>query len=136
MSATFDKKVHQTLASKGQLAKSVPVDPKLPDTGGETVQRLEINDLPQKARWAVTNRTNIAKVLDQTGVSITNKGTFFPAGRLPGPGESKLHLVVEGETPVQVENAMRELRRLLSEASDAALVSSSREAPSGRYSVM
>jgi ATP-dependent RNA helicase DDX46/PRP5 len=126
-------KVHQSLASKGQLRISVPIEPKLPDTGGETVQRLEINDLPQKARWAVTNRTNIAKVLEQTGVSITTKGSFFTNGRLPGPGEAKLHLLVEGETPVQVESAMRELRRLLSEASDAALVS--REVPTGRYSV-
>jgi ATP-dependent RNA helicase DDX46/PRP5 len=128
-------KVHQGLHSKGQLRVGVPVDPKLPDSG-ENVQRLEINDLPQKARWAVTNRTNIAKVLEQTGASITTKGTFFQNGRLPGPGESKLHLLVEGETPVQVENAMRELRRLLSEASDAALTSASREAPTGRYNVM
>ena len=128
-------KVHQGLHSKGQLRVGVAVDPKLPDAG-ENVQRLEINDLPQKARWAVTNRTNIAKVLEQTGVSITTKGTHFQNGRLPGPGESKLHLLVEGETAVQVENAMRELRRLLSEASDAALTSLSREAPTGRYNVM
>jgi ATP-dependent RNA helicase DDX46/PRP5 len=128
-------KVHQDLHSKGQLRTGVPVDPKLPDSG-ENVQRLEINDLPQKARWAVTNRTNIAKVLEQTGASITTKGSFFPNGRLPGPGEAKLHLLIEGETPVQVESAMRELRRLLSEASDAALVSASREVPTGRYNVM
>ena len=68
-------KVHQGLHSKGQLRVGVPVDPKLPDAG-ENVQRLEINDLPQKARWAVTNRTNIAKVLEQTGASITTKGTL------------------------------------------------------------
>lgn len=127
-------KVHQTLHSKGQLRTGVPIDLKLPDSG-ENVQRLEINDLPQRARWAVTNRTNIAKVLELTGASITTKGSFFESGRLPGPGESKLHIVVEGETPVQVENAMRELRRLLSDASDAALTSSAREAPTGRYKV-
>lgn len=127
-------KVHQDLFSKGQLRSGVAVDPKLPDSG-EYVQRLEINDLPQKARWAVTNRTNIAKVLEQTGASITTKGSFFPAGRLPGPGEQKLHLVVEGETPVQVESAMRELRRLLSDASDAAILSATRETPTGRYNV-
>jgi ATP-dependent RNA helicase DDX46/PRP5 len=127
-------KVHQDLHSKGQLRTGVPVDPKLPDSG-ENVQRLEINDLPQKARWAVTNRTNIAKVLEQTGASITTKGTHFQNGRLPGPGEAKLHLLVEGETPVQVESAMRELRRLLAEASDAAIVSASREVPTGRYNV-
>jgi ATP-dependent RNA helicase DDX46/PRP5 len=126
-------KVNQDLHSKGQLRAGVQVDPRLPDSG-ENVQILEINDLPQKARWAVTNRTNIAKVLEQTGASITTKGSFYENGRLPGPGESKLHLVVEGETPVQVESAMRELRRLLSDASDAAL-SSGREVPSGRYKV-
>jgi hypothetical protein len=43
--------------------------------------------------------------------------------------------LVEGETPVQVESAMRELRRLLAEASDAAIVSASREVPTGRYNV-
>jgi len=128
-------KVHQGLHSKGQLRVGVPVDPKLPDAG-ENVQRLEINDLPQKARWAVTNRTNIAKVLELTGASITTKGSHFQNGRLPGPGESRLHLLVEGETAAQVESAMRELRRLLSEASDAALTSLSREAPTGRYNVM
>ena len=126
--------IHQNLHNKGQLRTGVPIDPKLPDSG-ENVQRLEINDLPQRARWAVTNRTNIAKVLEMTGASITTKGSFFESGRLPGPGESKLHIVVEGETPVQVENAMRELRRLLSDASDAALTSSAREAPTGRYKV-
>jgi hypothetical protein len=42
---------------------------------------------------------------------------------------------VEGETPVQVENAMRELRRLLSEASDVALTFSARESPTGRHKV-
>jgi ATP-dependent RNA helicase DDX46/PRP5 len=127
-------KVHQDLHNKGQLRTGVPIDLKLlADTGGENVQRLEINDLHQRARWAVTNRTNIAKVLELTGASITTKGSFFETGRLPGHGESKLHIVVEGETPVQVENAMRELRRLLSDASDAALTT--REAPTGRYKV-
>jgi len=126
-------KLNQTLHNKGQLRTGVAI--KLPDPTGQTVQTLEINDLPQKARWAVTNRTNIAKVLEATGVSITTKGQFFPTGRLPGPGESKLHLVVEGETSVMVDRAMKELRRLLSDAADAALASSGRDVPTGRYSV-
>lgn len=126
-------KLNQTLHNKGQLRTGIAI--KLPDPTGQTVQTLEINDLPQKARWAVTNRTNIAKVLEATGVSITTKGQFFPAGRLPGPGEQKLHLVVEGETSVMVDRAMKELRRLLSDAADAALSSTGRDLPTGRYSV-
>jgi ATP-dependent RNA helicase DDX46/PRP5 len=127
-------KVHQVLQNKGQLRTTVAVEPKVAD--GPTSKILEINDLAQKARWAVTNRTNIAKILEQTGVSITTKGSFFPPGRTPGHGESKLHLLVEGETAVQVESAMRELRRLLSEGSMEAIVAGRGSQPVGRYNVV
>lgn len=40
----------------------VPIDNKGPDAGAFHAT-LEINDFPQKARWAVTNRTNVAKIL-------------------------------------------------------------------------
>lgn len=52
----------------------------------------------EKARWAVTNRTNTAKVLETTGTSITTKGTFYPPGKVPPPnGEPKLYILVEGQ---------------------------------------
>ncbi|KAI7248173.1 hypothetical protein KC343_g6290, partial [Hortaea werneckii] len=98
---------------------------------------LEINDFPQKARWGVTNRTNVAKILEATGTSITNKGTFYAKGQEPEPGQQpKLYILVEGDTEVMVENAMRELTRLLKEGTVAALESEARAPASGRYSVV
>lgn len=93
--------------------------------------------LSEKARWAVTNRTNIAKVLEATGTSITTKGTFYPPGKTPGPGQDpKLYILVEGDTELVVTNAMRELRRLLAEGTAAAVDSESRAPASSRYSVV
>ena len=98
---------------------------------------MEINDFPQKARWAVTNRTNVAKILEATGTSITTKGNFYAAGKSPEAGEiPKLYILVEGDTEIVVTNAMRELMRLLKEGTVAAADSESRAPASGRYSVV
>ena len=48
----------------------VPIDNKGPDAGAFHAT-LEINDFPQKARWAVTNRTNVAKILVSHSSMIT-----------------------------------------------------------------
>jgi len=91
----------------------------------------------EKARWAVTNRTNIAKVLEATGTSITTKGSFYPAGKTPDAGQDpKLYILVEGDTEVVVTSAMRELKRLLAEGTAAAVDSESRAPASARYSVI
>ncbi|KAG9973465.1 hypothetical protein KCU78_g23144, partial [Aureobasidium melanogenum] len=97
---------------------------------------LEINDFPQKARWAVTNRTNVAKILESTGVSITSKGNFYAAGKDPGPTDApKLYILVEGDTELQVTQAMRDLQRLLKEGTIAAADSEARAPTTGRYTV-
>lgn len=91
----------------------------------------------EKARWAVTNRTNVAKILDATGTSITTKGSFYAAGKEPLPTENpKLYILVEGDTEVQVTNAMRELMRLLKEGTIAAADNEARSGGGGRYSVL
>ena len=91
----------------------------------------------EKARWAVTNRTNVAKILEATGTSITTKGSFYPAGKEPQTGENpKLYILVEGDTEVVVTNAMRELMRLLKEGTIAAADSDARAPASGRYNVV
>ena len=104
----------------GELRTGVPIANKGPDavstflsippnrvtltpkcTQGAFHATLEINDFPQKARWAVTNRTNVAKILESTGTSITTKGSFYPAGKEPQAGqEGKLFILVEGDTEV------------------------------------
>ncbi|KAI9839990.1 MAG: pre-mRNA processing RNA-helicase [Sarea resinae] len=128
--------IHSRLNKTGQLRSGVPIDNKGPDAGAFHAT-LEINDFPQKARWAVTNRTNVAKILEATGTSITTKGNFYAAGKEPGPTDlPKLYILVEGDTEVVVTNAMRELMRLLKEGTAAAVEGDSRAPASGRYNVV
>ncbi|KAI5866850.1 P-loop containing nucleoside triphosphate hydrolase protein [Durotheca rogersii] len=127
--------INARLGRAGQLRPGQPIDNKGPDAGAFHAT-LEINDFPQKARWAVTNRTNVAKILDATGTSITNKGTFYPAGKeVPAGGEPKLYVLVEGDTELMVANAMAELTRLLKEGTLAAADADSRAPIGGRYTV-
>ncbi|KAI9819927.1 MAG: pre-mRNA processing RNA-helicase [Pycnora praestabilis] len=128
--------IHNRLSKQGQMRQGVPIDNKGPDAGAFHAT-LEINDFPQKARWAVTNRTNVAKILEATGTSITTKGSFYATGKEPQAGENpKLYILVEGDTEIVVTNAMRELMRLLKEGTAAAVDSEARAPASGRYNVV
>ena len=128
--------INARLNKTGQLRSGVPIDNKGPDAGAFHAT-LEINDFPQKARWAVTNRTNVAKILEATGTSITTKGSFYPAGKEVQPGgDPKLYILVEGDTEIVVTNAMRELMRLLKEGTMAAADAEGRAPASGRYNVV
>jgi ATP-dependent RNA helicase DDX46/PRP5 len=124
------------LSKKGTIHHGQPIDNKGPDAGAFHAT-IEINDFPQKARWAVTNRTNVAKILEQTGTSITTKGTYYPPGS--GPKEEtdlpKLYILVEGDTENVVQAAMLEILRHLKEGTEGASVAAPRGA-TGRYSVM
>ncbi len=127
--------INARLARAGQLRPGQSIDNKGPDAGAFHAT-LEINDFPQKARWAVTNRTNVAKILDSTATSITTKGTFYAAGaKVPPGGEAKLYLLIEGDTEVAVGNALTELTRLLREGTMAAADAESRAPASGRYTI-
>ncbi|KAL8794482.1 MAG: hypothetical protein Q9195_002955 [Heterodermia aff. obscurata] len=128
--------IHNRLSKNRELRTGVPIDNKGPDAGAFHAT-LEINDFPQKARWAVTNRTNVAKILEATGTSITTKGSFYATGKEPQAGENpKLYILVEGDTEVVVTNAMRELMRLLKEGTIAAADSDARAPAGGRYNVV
>lgn len=133
--ASAISEINARLARAGQLRPGQPIDNKGPDAGAFHAT-LEINDFPQKARWAVTNRTNVAKILEATGTSITTKGNYYPPGKEPGPGqEPKLYILIEGDTEVVVGNALAELTRLLREGTLAAADAESRAPASGRYTV-
>jgi len=100
---------------------------------------VPINDYPQKARWRVTNKETMVQLIDMTGASVTNKGIYYEPGKEPpSDGPPKLHLLIESNEEFRVENAVREIKRLLIEASTAALQAEMRNpsAPSGRYSVV
>ncbi|PTD13162.1 Pre-mRNA-processing ATP-dependent RNA helicase PRP5 [Fusarium culmorum] len=127
--------INSRLGKAGQLRAGQPIDNKGPDAGAFHAT-LEINDFPQKARWAVTNRTNVAKILEATGTSITTKGNFYPAGKeVPAGAEPKLYILIEGDTEVVVSSALTELTRLLREGTIAAVDADSRAPASGRYTI-
>jgi ATP-dependent RNA helicase DDX46/PRP5 len=126
-------KVDGRLSKKGMIHAGQPIDNKGPDAGLYH-STIEINDFPQKARWAVTNRTNVAKILEATGVSITTKGNFYPAGKEPGETDlPKLYILVEGDTENIVTQAMMELTRLLRDGTISAEEAPTTRAPTGRY---
>ncbi|KAJ5794198.1 Helicase C-terminal [Penicillium paradoxum] len=128
--------IHARLSRAGVMRSGVPIDNRGPDAGAFHAT-LEINDFPQKARWAVTNRTNVAKILESSGTSITTKGNFYPSGKEPGPGElPKLYILVEGETEISVTTAIHDLRRLLKDATLAASEGEARAPVGGRYNVL
>lgn len=129
-------KVDGRLSKKGMIHAGQPIDNKGPDAGLYH-STIEINDFPQKARWAVTNRTNVAKILENTGVSITTKGNFYAPGKEPTETElPKLYILVEGDTENVVTQAMMELTRLLREGTIAAEDAGAVRGATGRYSVV
>ena len=130
-------KVDGRLSTKGQIHNGQPIDNKGPDAG-LFHSTIEINDFPQKARWAVTNRTNVVKILENTGVSITSKGIHY-AKDAPPPGEGeppRLYILVEGDTENVVHSAMLEITRLLREATLNVEEHSAPRGATGRYSVV
>jgi ATP-dependent RNA helicase DDX46/PRP5 len=123
--------------STGTAREGQHVDNHGPDAG-DFHATLEINDFPQRARWAVTNRTNTSKILDTAQVSITTKGNYYPPGKLPEEGElPKLYILVEGPTKIIVEDSMAELVRLLKDGTIADMEGNANKPQvSGRYSVV
>ncbi|KAL6180798.1 hypothetical protein ACLB2K_047457 [Fragaria x ananassa] len=79
---------------------------------------LEINDLPQNARWKVTHKETVGPITDCTGAAIITRGQYFPPGKVPGPADRKLYLFIEGHTEKSVERAKAELEHVLEEISN------------------
>ncbi|KAJ6629120.1 P-loop containing nucleoside triphosphate hydrolase protein [Mycena sp. CBHHK59/15] len=93
---------------------------------------IPINDYPQKARWRVTNKETMVQVCSLYRI-------YYEQGKEPPmEGPPKLHLLIESNEEYRVEQAVREIKRLLIEASAAALQAEMRNptATSGRYSVL
>ncbi|XP_076957471.1 DEAD-box ATP-dependent RNA helicase 42-like isoform X2 [Bidens hawaiensis] len=95
---------------------------------------LEINDFPQNARWKVTHKETLGPIAEWTGAAITTRGQYIQPGRIPGPGERKLYLFIEGATEQSVKRAKAELKRVLEDITTQAL--SLPSAQPGRYSVV
>ncbi|KAI3827232.1 hypothetical protein L1987_01308 [Smallanthus sonchifolius] len=74
---------------------------------------LEINEFPQNTRWKVTHKETLGTIAEWTGAAITTRGQYIQPGRIPGPGERRLYLFIEGGTQQSVERAKAELKRVL-----------------------
>ncbi|CAI9109223.1 OLC1v1009001C1 [Oldenlandia corymbosa var. corymbosa] len=96
---------------------------------------LEINDFPQNARWKVTHKETLGPISEWTGAAITTRGQFFPPGKIPGPGDRKLFLFIEGPNEQSVKRAKAELKRVLEDITNQASALPGAAQP-GRYSVV
>ncbi|GAB4833989.1 DEAD-box ATP-dependent RNA helicase 42 [Ancistrocladus abbreviatus] len=96
---------------------------------------LEINDFPQNARWKVTHKETLGPISEWTGAAITTRGQHFPPGKVPGPGDRKLYLFIEGPSEQSVKRAKAELKRVLEDITMQA-TSLPGSAQPGRYSVL
>ncbi|KAG6501610.1 hypothetical protein ZIOFF_041493 [Zingiber officinale] len=96
---------------------------------------LEINDFPQNARWKITHKETLWPISEWTGAAITTRGQYFPPGKIPGPGERKLYLFIEGPTESSVKKAKAEVKRVLEDYTAQALNLSGASQP-GKYSVI
>ena len=96
---------------------------------------LEINDFPQNARWKVTHKETLGPISDWTGAAITTRGQFFPPGKVPGPGERKLYLFIEGPTEQSVKRAKADLKRVLEDITNQTYQLPGGTQP-GKYSVV
>jgi ATP-dependent RNA helicase DDX46/PRP5 len=97
------------VSAAGKIRAGAAPENRGPDVG-QFHTTIEINDLPQEARRAATQRGSHSKVIESFSVSITQKGTYYPPGRQPGKGdEPKLYLLIEGPTEAQVSGAYRTL---------------------------
>ena len=79
------------------------------------VQEFEINDYPREARWKVTQKDTTSRMQDEFRTAVTLKGSYFPPGKEPLPGERKIYLHLEATSDTILRNAVLEIQRLLNE---------------------
>jgi ATP-dependent RNA helicase DDX46/PRP5 len=79
------------------------------------VQEFEINDYPREARWKVTQKETTSRMQEEFQTAVTMKGSFFPPGKEPGPGERKVYLHLEAASENTLRNAVLEIQRMLNE---------------------
>jgi ATP-dependent RNA helicase DDX46/PRP5 len=134
------KLVAQQMAGIGNhFGGPTPDKPPEPESTGvpsyvdHYMEELEINDYPPQVRRKVTQRTNLEEIIDRTGVAIISRGNYVAPGKKLAEGERKLHLLIEGNSEMQVKHARLELVRSLEEETLRMGASGS---SFGRYSVL
>ena len=63
----------------------------------------------------MTQKNVIDSISDQTGVAITSRGSYIAPGKKPEGTGRRLHLLLEGDSDLQVKQAKLEILRQLEE---------------------
>lgn len=79
------------------------------------LQEFEINDYPREARWKVTQRETTSRLQDEFRTAVTLKGSYYPPGKSPGPGERRLYLHLEAASESSLQKCVLDIQRLLNE---------------------
>jgi ATP-dependent RNA helicase DDX46/PRP5 len=102
--------------------------------GGATVE-LDINDFPQQARRRVLSKEIGVTIAELFGCALTTKGVYIAPGKKPGPGQSRLTVLIEGPNKMQVRRAQAELRRILEEVTSSVGFDKDMATSGGKFSI-
>ncbi|QEU59255.1 Prp5 [Kluyveromyces lactis] len=93
---------------------------------------ININDLPQLARWEATKTETVSNIKQETGCNFESKGIFYPEGKGPknDTDDPKLYLIVEGAEESDVTMALELLNIKVKEGIRKTAV---KEIQSGKY---
>jgi len=101
-------------------------------------EEIEINELPQQARYRITSKDAIAGIQEYSECALTVRGTYYPPNKNPPEGMRKLFICIEGAKERSIQLAKMELKRMIKEELNKAQMFSfgSGARPGGRYSVL
>ncbi|KAM2632992.1 hypothetical protein EV1_023664 [Malus domestica] len=75
----------------------------------------------QTGEWKVTHKETLGPISELTGAAITIRGQYFPPGKVPGPGDCKVFLFIDGLTEQSVKRGKAEIKRKSEEIMNQAL---------------
>ncbi len=96
---------------------------------------FEINDYPQLAKTRVCDKEFSSRISESTGCNISVRGVNVEMNRNPPMGQRKLYIHIEGPSKQDVQDAHREIKRVLEEAAGQAIEARYNGGGSGRYTV-
>ena len=84
---------------------------------------LEINDYPEQTRKNCAHRDYLAEMSELFSCKVTIRGTHME-GNCKAPSSRKLHIHIEGDTPIDVFSCFEEMKKKCEESAIAALTKS------------
>ena len=87
----------------------------LPPVARSYFAELDVNDYPQTARFKITHKDTLSAVTEFTGAAVMVKGEYIPPGKAVREGHRRLYIRIDSSSEVNVEKALKELKRILFE---------------------